>query len=221
MKNLKPRGTSLIVVMSVGAILAFTVSSLFVYVSSERGRAIRQSRDVNRTGCAMSGLMLGRTYFASNKGLWNTTYLSNPGQFNPIVSAGQMGSTWNNAATAAQIGLTAQGFPQAGLIALKAAQPNLFYDLDGDGNADVYTYIRDNQDELPPAPNNWLLDNDLNVIIGAACISNTLVPRQADGTVVPGKQIAESLLSYNGQDSSYTGQANGGARGDGNLNNNM
>jgi hypothetical protein len=100
---------------------------------------------------------------------------------------------------------------------LQNAHPELFFDLDGDNNPDVYIYVRDNEDEFLPATNCWIADNDQNVIIGAVCISSTLVPRGADGNVDPQRLALEALLSYD-TPSSYSGQLTQGSTGNGNMN---
>ena len=101
--------------------------------------------------------------------------------------------------------------------ALRAAHPELFYDLDGDGAPDVYIYIRDNQDEPYGVADNYQRDNDQNVIVGAVCISSTMVPRLENGALSTAQLHAESLLSYDLPGKTYTGQA-GGATANGNIN---
>ena len=94
----------------------------------------------------------------------------------------------------------------------------LYVDLDSDGVPDVYLYVRDNADELPPAPDNPARDNDQVVIVGAQCISSTLRPRLDDGRVDPAALVTEGLLQYNLPGGTYTAQATGGASGNGNQN---
>jgi hypothetical protein len=94
--------------------------------------------------------------------------------------------------------------------------PELFADLDGDGQADVYIFIRDDPDEAPA--NDWQRDNDLAALVGAVCISHTMVPRMQNGKVDPALLTAEGLLTVNGSTDGYK-QGGGCGNGDGNLNN--
>ncbi len=100
--------------------------------------------------------------------------------------------------------------------AFQVANPQLFADIDGDGQPDVYLYVHDNYDEFWPNPNNVSRDNDLNVIVGSLCVSSTLLPRAENGQSAS-PMIAEALLSYN-PTGSYGSQGYQGASGSGNLN---
>jgi hypothetical protein len=102
--------------------------------------------------------------------------------------------------------------------ALASTHPELFLDLDADGRRDVYVFVRDNQDELPPATPEPTKDNDQSVIVGAVCISNTMQPRREDGTIDTDALMMESLLSFNQTGSTYQSQAGARASGTGNLN---
>jgi hypothetical protein len=194
------RGSALLVTMAISTVLLLLVIALFQFAGAERRRASSTSRELTRRDCTETGLLLARSYFAANSGKWNT-YLNDPDNYDPVPAS------WN-------VGHIAD--PTA--AALKTAHPELFFDLDGDGKSDVYIYVRDNQDELLPATNNWRKDNDQNVIIGALCISGTLVPRLQNGQLDSSQMTVESLLSYNQPSGSYGGQANGGASGNGNVN---
>ena len=82
----------------------------------------------------------------------------------------------------------------------------------------MFLYIRDNEDELPPAAPNWSRDNDQVVVVGALCVSRTLAPRREDSTIDPDALLMEGLLDYNVTGSVYRSQGAGGATGSGNLN---
>jgi hypothetical protein len=97
--------------------------------------------------------------------------------------------------------------------------PELFADLDGDHQADVYLYIRDNQDELPTATDDWERDNDFTAIVGAICISHTMVPRFSNGIRDPSQLTSEGLLTVNNSNQGPYRMGYGCANGDGNLNN--
>jgi len=183
-RNSQP-GSSLLATMVMLAVILGVVAGLLSYAFAQRRSAIRAARATDRLTCAESGLHLARTYFARNFPQWNT-FLSQPNIYNPIQMA-----TWNNPTSVppgpADISATSP---------LRTSNPELFLDVDGDSIPDVFIYIRDNQDEYPPATDNPLRDNDQNVIVGAVCISNTMVPRN-DTNAPPSPLHVESLLSYN------------------------
>jgi hypothetical protein len=215
------RGSALLVALMVSAILLFLISGLFVFVRGERQRAVQVGRNVQRAGCAQAGLELARIYFANHVSQWNS-YLKDPSHYNP-VSGAWMSSTFYTSGTPPKCTSPCQAANLS--IALNTGQwgtnapyTELFYDLDGDGKKDVYIYIRDNQDEMVPAVNDWTKDNDQNVIVGAVCISSTLTPRLANGAVDSANLTAESLLSYNTPAKTYSGQSGAGASGTGNVN---
>ncbi|MFZ5443883.1 MAG: hypothetical protein ACOZQL_28015 [Myxococcota bacterium] len=192
------RGAALITALLMMGLLAAIVAALMLYVSQQRQRSVSTARAMVRESCASSGLQLARAYFARNFASWNT-FLSTPAKYNPVKTA------WNTA-PADPLNTTLQG-----------SNPELFTDLDGDGALDVYIYVRDNADEGLPAPENWAHDNDQNVIIGAACISKTLVP-QKGGRPDPDQLVMEAVLSFNLPNNGYTSQSLNGTSGTGNLN---
>ncbi len=191
----RERGSALLTAAALTTVLMMVLAGMIYYASRSRLRAISVSRHVSRISCADSGLQLARAYFGRNNALWNTTFLPNPGVY--------------NAANAMATDATAR----ASLI---TTHPELFADLDGDGRADVYLYVRDNIDEFLPNPNNLSRDNDLNVVVGAICVSSTLLPRTEDGRSAD-PIMAEGLLSFN-PNGSYGSQGYHGASGSGNLN---
>jgi hypothetical protein len=190
--------------MLTGVLFLF-VAALMSYAGQQRTRAVAAARSLRRLSCAEAGLELAKDYFGRNFPSWNN-YLATPIVYNPTKSY----TTWP--------GYTGPS-PYNIYIApgLQTAHPELFADLDGDGKADVYIYVRDNADEMPPAGNNWQVDNDQNVMVGAICISQTMIPRRQDGNLDPELLSAEGLLSYNTQ-SQYQGQGGGGSSGNGNFN---
>lgn len=197
MKRLRrgERGSALLTAAALTTVLLMVAAGLIYYATQSRLRAISVSRGTSRVSCAESGLQLARAYYGRNYSLWNTTFLPNY-------------ATYNAASTIA-LDATAK----ANLI---AAHPELFADLDGDGLPDVYLYVRDNVDEFLPNLNNLYRDNDLNVIVGAMCISQTLLPRGENGRQA-NPMMAEGLLSYN-PSGMYGSQGYHGASGSGNLN---
>ena len=202
------RGSALMVAMAVSAILLLIIAGLFGYVQAERTRAGRPARELTRKECAEAGLLLARAYFSANVSTWNK-YLNDPSHLNPVPAS------WNTS-PADPVAAVAAG--AAAWTGASAPFNDLFYDLDGDGKKDVYIYVRDNQDELLPAANNWRKDNDQNVIVGAICISTTLSPRLTSGATDPSELSIESLLSYNAPSNTYASQANGGSSNNGNHN---
>jgi hypothetical protein len=200
--NHRERGSALLTAMILTGVLFLFVTALMAYAGQQRSRAIAAARTLRRLSCGEAGLEFAKDYFGRNFTSWNT-YLGNPAVYNPVKSY----TTW-----------TGYGGPAAYTSAgFQALHPELFTDLDGDGQPDVYIYIRDNADEMPPASNDWRVDNDQNVMVGAVCISQTLRPRRQDGTLDPNLLSVEGLLSYNVQ-SQYGGQSGGGSGGNGNFN---
>lgn len=189
------RGSALLTAAVLTAVLLVVVAGLIYYATQSRLRAITISRGVARISCADSGLQLAKAYYGRNYSLWNTTFLPTPSVYNALDKARD----------------------PAQRVALLTSNPELFADLDGDGSPDVYIYVRDNYDELQPVPNNPIRDNDLNVIVGAMCISTTLTPRREDGLTAPEPILAEALMSYN-PNGNYGSQGYHGASGSGNLN---
>ncbi len=190
------RGSALLVAAGLTTVLLVVVAGLIYFATQSRLRAIGVSRAVSRISCTESGLQLARAYYGRNYSMWNSTFLPNP--------------TVYNAGDAIARDLTAR----ANLL---STNPELFADLDGDGAPDVYLYVRDNYDEFLPNPNNPNRDNDLNVIVGAMCISSTLIPRREDGKLADSPMMAEALMSYNPA-GTYGAQGYHGGSGSGNLN---
>ena len=145
-------------------------------------------------------MQFARAYFARNFASWNT-FLAQPTVYNPVRL------TWN---AASYVDTTLPSF----LGTFRTTNPQLFTDLDGDGKDDVFIYIRDNADEGLPAAENWTRDNDQNVIVGAICISSTMVPTGPRANT--DQIVVEGILSYNLPDTTYGSQATGTAAG--NLN---
>lgn len=198
-----PRGATLLLVVLLVTVLLGLVAGVMAYAGSERTRAVSYSRTGQRQGCAESGLQLARGYFGRNYAQWNT-FLSMPSVYDPVASP-------TNPAPA-------DPRTPGGRAAIKTTNPALFADLDGDGKDDVYLYIRDNEDEFKPLPPEWNRDNDQQVVVGALCISETLIPRRGNAnTLDPTGLAVEGILQYNGGGQAYTAQTAGGT-GSGNLN---
>ncbi|MFB1483252.1 hypothetical protein [Corallococcus sp. RDP092CA] len=197
------RGATLLLVVLLVTVLLGLVAGVMAYASSERTRAVTFSRTGQRQGCAESGLQLARGYFGRNYSQWNA-FLSAPSIYDPIASPTNPSP--------------AEPRTAAGRAAIKTANPALFADLDGDGKDDVYLYIRDNEDEFKPLAPAWDRDNDQQVVVGAICISETLIPRRGAGNQLdPNALAVEGILQYNGGGHAYTAQSAGGT-GSGNLN---
>jgi hypothetical protein len=69
------------------------------------------------------------------------------------------------------------------------------HDLDGDGRPDFAVYIKDNEDEAPPSPNDPTRDNDLRVFVVARCIAHPETPREVEALV----QISGGGTCYDAQ----------------------
>ncbi len=199
-------------------VLAMMIAMLMLYVSKQRDRATATTRVMQRATCAEAGLQYARGFFGRNTTNWDrylarpTTYDStHPHPFNPVYS--DAGNTFPaDVLTDAGVAYVSQ------YTATSVSGANSFVDLDGDKYPDVYIYMRDNDDEIVPAAANWERDNDQNVIIGAMCISSTMVPRR-EGGLDQDPLMVESILSNNTTSAGYAGQSGGGNSGTGNLNN--
>lgn len=182
-KRKSERGSAMITTMIMLGVILGVVTALMAFANAERLRAINVARKSLRVSCAESGLQLAKAYFGRQFANWST-YLNNPWTYDPVLSSFNfMPAPYTD-------------------LAFQAANPDLFADLDGDGELDIFIYARDNQDEFPPIPwsdpANWLRDNDQNIIVGAICISKTLGPRPVDDPSIPPNPLtAEALLSYN------------------------
>ena len=80
-------------------------------------------------------------------------------------------------------------------------------DIDGDTILDFEVRVRDNDDEVLPAVNDPLRDNDRQIFLVGRCIKNAEVSREV---------VELLLVATSGQ--VYTGQAGGGALNSGNQN---
>ena len=200
------RGSALLVTAVLMGVLLVTVTTLLQYAASARTRGIQTARTLTRRACVETGLQLARSYFGNNYSNWGN-YLTNSSVYNPMTLPAGFGNGVSSPMTS------------AGLTAILTSNAALGADLDNDQNPDVYIYIRDNADEFPPLAPNPVVDNDMNVIVGAVCISQTLVPRLGDGTQDTDPLTSEALLQYNPGASASKSQAGGGSSGTGNLNN--
>jgi hypothetical protein len=213
-----PRGSAMMVTVILMLVLLTLVAGLLAYSGQERIRGIYVARSLSRHGCVEAGLQLARAYYGRNFAQsvagtgWSQSapppnFLTNSVVYNPVPLQAGFGNG------------TADPTSAAGLAIIAASNPQILVDLDNDQQPDVYLYIRDNGDEFPPAATpNPLMDNDQNAIIGAVCISQTLVPRRPDGTIDSDPLTSEGMLNYNLSGSTYGSQANGGASGTGNYN---
>jgi hypothetical protein len=194
------RGSALMNVVIMMGILAMITVAVLSFSGQERKRAIQKTRTFPKNYCSETGLQMARAYFGSNFKNWNT-YLGAPGEYDPVKSSCN----------------TAPANPGtvSGRAAIAALHPELLADLDGDGRADVYIYMRDNADEAA-ATNNCKRDNDLQVIVGAVCVSGTLGPRRDDGTVDQSGVTLEGELQYNPPSGGYAQRC--GANGNCNSN---
>jgi len=206
-KRVSERGSALLVAMGVALVLLTIVAGLFVMAGAERRRASVPARQLQRVGCAQAGLQLARSYYLAHYGDWGA-YLSNPKVYDPIKA------DWMSTAAGCVSGCGASNPTDA---TFQTTNKSLFFDLDGDSKADVYIYIRDNEDEMPPAANSWIADHDLSVFVGSVCVSSTLTPLGTNGKPDPSQLNAEALLTYHPTTPPYSQAANG-PTGDGNVN---
>jgi hypothetical protein len=81
------------------------------------------------------------------------------------------------------------------------------HDIDGDGTADFTLYIRDNDDEAPPAPNDPTHDSDESVFIVSRCTKFADSPKEV-----------EELVEFTGGGTNYRDQQGLDVYGGGNNN---
>lgn len=202
---MKRNGFAMIAAMMLMSLLAIIAIAVLSLSAADRRRAVRATRTEVRENCAFSALTYARSYFGNKYGSWNT-YLSTPSKYNPMNLPSTTTPAWSGTKT---------DLSAANILILRASNPELFLDLDNDGKADAYIFIRDNYDEFPPAAVNFQRDNDQNAIVGAICISSTMLPKRDDNTVDKDLLVMESMLAVNQQESNYSQGATTG-----NLNNN-
>jgi hypothetical protein len=207
----QPRGAAMITVMMLMTVLAAIVASVIAIAGAERTRIALSARSIQRQTCAEDGLQFARSFFANRQAQWDLVLLKPGGihPYNPVASY------WN---TNPAVPTTSLGRSAIKAITTPVPGTALFVDLDGDTQDDVYIYMRDNDDEVFPANSNWGVDNDQNVIVGAMCISNTMVPRRPDGTVEGDRVTVESVLSFNALTNIISSQSGQGPSGSGNIN---
>jgi len=196
------QGSALLTVVILTAVILSVSLALLAYTGKERNRAINLARAVPRNYCAETGLQLARTYFGKHYP-WDT-YLADPADYDPVPA--------NWMAVHAPVLTPATPYFDGGGLA--TAHPELFADLDGDGNYDVYIYIRNNNEE-PASPER---DNDLQVIVGAVCISSTLSPRLPNGRLDSSELSTQGLLAYTGAGSKIAQRCGAGGASLGNCN---
>ncbi len=229
----RERGAALLVVMMLTGILLMFVLAILLTTGEGTRRAVAHGKKSQQLDCAEAGLELAKDYYSANQGNWST-YLADPVHYNPVcatwmknsASCPAGASSVTNQSPVATATQTAANPLSTAAGSARQAHPELFADLDGDGNPDVYMYIRDNQDEFPPASNDWTHDNDQEVYVGAVCISTTMVPVSPSGQqanlstgTYQSLMAAEVLLSNNvGGGNAYKGQAGSGPSGNGNIN---
>ena len=199
------RGGALLVVVVLMAALLVLSLGLIRYAGVDSLRAASGARSLQRESCAQSGVQIAKAYFGRNFTRW-ATFLNEPQRYNPE----RLPATALDPDPVDPADYSNASF--------QAANPELFADLDNRPGLDVYIYVRDNDDERPPAGPDYRRDNDQNVIIGAVCISTTMVPADESGSPSRAQLVAETLLQYNTPDGTYRAQAGGGASGTGNLN---
>ena len=84
---------------------------------------------------------------------------------------------------------------------------SLSHDIDGDGSPDFTIYIKDNDDELPPSPNDLTHDSDLRIFVVSRCTKY--------GETI--KEV-EELIEWSGGGANYRTQQGLGRYGGGNNN---
>jgi hypothetical protein len=176
-KRNSQRGSAMLVTMIV---ISSLLAGAAVLVSMQL--ASNRSSDLTRTGleatyCAEAGLDAARSVVAANFSNWAAALATCGSGPYPCAEP-----PWLQSALGTQ-------------------------NLSGGTGSDYWIYIKDNDDELPPLPNNPQIDNDLRVFVVSRCI------KYAD-TV---KEV-EELIQYSGGGQDYRSQQGLGRYGGGNNN---
>ena len=176
-KRNSQRGSAMLVTMIV---ISSLLAGAAVLVSMQL--ASNRSSDLTRTGlaatyCAEAGLDAARSVVAANFSNWAASLAACGAGPYPCAEPG-----WLSSALGTQ-------------------------NLSGGTGSDYWVYIKDNDDEQPPLPNNPQIDNDLRVFVVSRCI------KYAD-TV---KEV-EELIQYSGGGQDYRSQQGLGRYGNGNGN---
>lgn len=194
------RGSALLTVVALTSILLLLVIGVLAYSASSRRRTISAGRGLIEQSCAAAGLQLARAYFGQRHDLWET-YLKTPGTYNPIgwtTDIDPIKPEEQHSQPYASPTATADVKARVIKMMEDPSTNELFIDIDNDEDhvRDVYIYCRDNADERPPATNDWKVDNDNAIIVGAMCINDRLRARRPDGTLDDDLQTAEALLKW-------------------------
>lgn len=182
----RQRGSAMLITMIlIAALLGGAAVLAGIQLASTR------SSDLTRTGtlatyCAEAGLALARPIVLANYTSWNAALaLSGPG--------GTPVATWQPTWLGTGIGCCG------------SAGVGVGSDLDGDGVADFFVYLKDNDDETTTA-NNRSVDNDLKIFIVSRCVKYPDSIREV-----------EELVQYTAGGTCYQSQQ-GGCGGNNNAN---
>ncbi len=183
-KRTPQRGSAMLVTM---IIIASLLAGAAVLVSMQL--ASNRSSDMTRSGiaatdCAESGLNAARSFVVANIANWNAAL-----------------ATCGSGAT----------YPCAEPTWLTYAGGGVTHDSTGSNgsNQDYTLYLKDNDDELPPSPNDPSHDSDLRVFVVSRCTKYTDTVKEV-----------EELIEYTGGGQNYRAQQGLGRLGGGNNNTN-
>ena len=184
----RERGSAMLVTL---IIIASLLAGAAVLVGMQL--ATNRSTDLTRSGmtalyCAEAGLEAAHPIVANNYPLWNVQMCALPSE----ASCAPMASP-------------------ATMLANENTQAPMFvplnHDLDGDGNADFILYLRDDDDEVFPIPQNYALDNDQKIFIVSTCIKFPDTPKQVKELVM--FNGGGNCQNYHQQGVDCTGRGNG------------
>ena len=188
MMSCRQRGSAMLITMIlIAALLGGAAVLAGIQLASTR------SSDLTRTGtlstyCAEAGLALARPIVLANYSTSATvSWTQAIALTSPLITAGTTpaAATWEPAWLTSGIGC-------CGSLGVGSG-----HDLDGDGVADFFVYLKDNDDELTVA-NNRAVDADLKVFIVSRCIKYPDAIREV-----------EELVQYSGGGTCYQGQQGG------------
>jgi hypothetical protein len=201
LQHRSPRGSALVFAMGLMILLAIAGIALVNYAGNDRIDAARFGAKDRGLACAEAGLQYGRRFFGSNyeqSNNWNT-YLATPTAALPGYRFDENAN--DDYPNLANVPVQTRGKSNGSTFDAGA-------DLDGDGSADFWVSVRDDDDERPlGAPHNPARDNNETILIRSECTNPAFA-------ITEGGQsrnvVLESALSHV-QGSSGYGIAAGGS----------
>jgi hypothetical protein len=180
------RGAAMVFALALVFALAVIGIAIIKYAGRDRIAAAKMSVKERGLACADAGIQYGRRYFGCNyktTGNWNQILSGTvPGRYDPQFLGDAYPTSVSSIPMVLKGDRTGSGTLDPGT------------DLDGDGNADFWVSIRDDDDERPlGAADDRRRDNNLMVILRSECI-NPAWATEVGGR--PATAVVEVRLAY-------------------------